>query len=246
MAGALEAVELRELRIFLALADELHFGRTAERLGVSQPAVSEAIRLLERRLGLLLFERTSRRVALTPAGLDLRGRVAPALGTLGRALSDARDDADGVAGIVRVGTTFTTLLPPVFALGRAFQARHPRCTVDFAMAAAEDPYASLRRGQVDVLVNWLAVDESDLAVGPAIAYYDRVLFVGPGHRLAGRECVSVEELAGEALNNPRPPSPERSPTRSCRRGPPTGRESGVPRSATAPIVRGRSERSSPQ
>lgn len=62
MTGMLDDVELRELRIFLALADELHFGHTAERLGVSQPRVSEAIRLLERRLGTRLFERTSRRV----------------------------------------------------------------------------------------------------------------------------------------------------------------------------------------
>ena len=55
-------VELRELRIFLVLADELHFGRTAERLGISQPGVSEAVRVLESRLGVKFFDRTSRRV----------------------------------------------------------------------------------------------------------------------------------------------------------------------------------------
>ena len=73
-------VELRELRIFLMLADELHFGRTAERLGISQPGVSEAVRVLESRLGVKVFDRTSRRVRLTPAGEALR----PAL----RALRD--------------------------------------------------------------------------------------------------------------------------------------------------------------
>src|SRR6185437_8411548 len=55
-------VELRELRIFLMLADELHFGRTAERLGISQPGVSEAVRVLESRLGVKVFDRTSRRL----------------------------------------------------------------------------------------------------------------------------------------------------------------------------------------
>ena len=65
-------VELRELRIFLALAEELHFGRTAERLGISQPGVSEAVRTLESRLGVKVFDRTSRRVRLTSAGWAMR------------------------------------------------------------------------------------------------------------------------------------------------------------------------------
>ena len=67
-------VELRELRIFLALVEELHFGRTAERLGVSQPTVSEAVRALEARLGGKLFERTSRRVLLTSLGQEPSAR----------------------------------------------------------------------------------------------------------------------------------------------------------------------------
>jgi DNA-binding transcriptional LysR family regulator len=204
MAGMLPDIELRELRIFLALADELHFRRTAERLGVSQPSVSEAISLLERRLGTRLFERTSRRVQLTPAGAELRERLAPALEMLGRALGDTYASANGVAGILHVATTSTTLLPPVFRMGGAFQARHPSCTVDYRSASLEDPFSGLRRGQADVLVNWLVVDEPDLTTGPAIAYYDRVLAVGAGHRLATRKSVSVEELADEAVA--RPPS----------------------------------------
>src|SRR3954447_15771461 len=72
-------LELRELRIFLVLADELHFGRTAERLRISQPGVSEAVRILESRLGVKVFDRTSRRVSLTPAGEALRHDLVPAL-----------------------------------------------------------------------------------------------------------------------------------------------------------------------
>ena len=72
-------VELRDLRVFLTLADELHFGRTAQQLGISQPGVSEAVRVLESRLGVRVFDRTSRRVRLTPAGERLRRDLAPAL-----------------------------------------------------------------------------------------------------------------------------------------------------------------------
>ncbi|MHB1929702.1 MAG: LysR family transcriptional regulator [Acidimicrobiales bacterium] len=197
-------VELRELRIFLALADELHFGRTAELLGLSQPAVSDAIRFLERRLGTRLFDRTSRRVALTTAGVDFRERLMPVFDDLGRVLGETYIMTNGVSGIIRVATTYTTLLPPVFRMGRAFQARHPRCAVDYGSAKMHDPFTCLRRGQADVLVNWLAVDEPDLTVGPVVAYYDRVLVVGVGHRLAKRSSVSVEELGNEAVG--RPPS----------------------------------------
>ena len=80
-------LELRELRIFLVLAEELHFGRTAERLGISQPGVSEAVRVLESRLGVKVFDRTSRRVRLTPAGEELRRDLVPALAALDQALA---------------------------------------------------------------------------------------------------------------------------------------------------------------
>lgn len=202
MTGMLDDVELRELRIFLALADELHFGHTAERLGVSQPRVSEAIRLLERRLGTKLFERTSRRVQLTPAGSDLQKNLTPLIDTLGRVLADVRDEASGVTGVLRLAPTLTTLLLPVYLLANAFQARHPHCAVNLVTVRTEDPFTALRRGEVDVEVNWLAVDEPDLTVGPPIAFYDRVVVVGPGHRLAKRESVSIEELADEAVCQP--------------------------------------------
>lgn len=207
MTGMLDGVELRELRIFLALADELHFGHTAERLGVSQPRVSEAIRLLERRLGTKLFERTSRRVQLTPAGSGLQEKLTPLVETLGRVLGDVRNEANGVAGVLRLGPTLTTVLPPVYLLAKAFQARHPRCVVHLSTVSLEDPFAELRRGEVDVEVNWLAVDEPDLTAGPPIAHYDRVVVVAPGHRLAKRESVSIEELAGEAFLQPPPTLP---------------------------------------
>jgi DNA-binding transcriptional LysR family regulator len=200
-------VELRELRAFLAVAEELHFGRAAERLGISQPSVSEAIRLLERRIGTRLFERTSRRVTLTPDGAELRLKLAPIVESLDRTLSVAHDSANPISGSLRIGTTFTTFLPPVYALGTTFLVKHPRCQLKYSTVDIVDPLTSLRRGQIDVLVNWLAVNEPDLTASPAIAYFDRMVAVGHGHRLAGRESVSVEELADETVGQPPPTFP---------------------------------------
>ena len=175
--------------------------------GVSQSVVSEAIRVLERRLGVRLFDRTSRRVRLTPAGGDLQKKLTPVIESLGRVLADVRDEANDVAGVLRLAPTLTTLLPPVYLLTGAFHARYPHCPVHLVTVDTQDPFAALRRGEVDVQVNWLAVDEPDLTVGPPIALYDRVVVVGPGHRLAKRESVSIEELAGETVHQPPPKLP---------------------------------------
>jgi DNA-binding transcriptional LysR family regulator len=195
-------VELRELRIFLALAEELHFRRTAERLGLSQPTVSEAIRVLERRVGARLFERTSRKVILTPAGAELQQKLAPTVQSIDRILGETRDSINGVRGTLRVGTVYTTFLPPVFKLCNAFQARYPHAAVDLGSAYIWDPFTSLRRGHLDVLINWLAADEPDMTTGPVIAYYDRVVAVGLNHRFAARASILAEELADEAVAKP--------------------------------------------
>src|SRR5215468_2170515 len=166
-------VELRELRIFLTLADELHFGRTAERLGISQPGVSEAVRILESRLGVKVFDRTSRRVRLTPAGEELKRGLAPALAALDHALAETSQLSRAVRGLLRVGFVLTTEGPALSRLTAAFQARYPACEVRLQEVETFDAYRALRRGDIDVLCNWLAVDEPDLTAGTAFAYYPR-------------------------------------------------------------------------
>ena len=113
-------VELRELRIFLVLADELHFGRTAERLGISQPGVSEAVRVLESRLGVKVFDRTSRRVRLTPAGDRLKRSLVPALAALDQALADTSELSRAVRGLLRIGFVLTTEGPALSRLHGGF------------------------------------------------------------------------------------------------------------------------------
>jgi len=192
-------VELRELRIFLVLADELHFGRTAERMGISQPGVSEAVRVLESRLGVRVFDRTSRRVRLTPAGEGLKRDLVPALAALDRALAETSQLSRAVRGLLRVGFVLTTEGPALSRLIAAFQARYPACEVRLQEVETFDAYRALRRGDIDVLCNWLAVDEPDLTASAAFAYYQRALAVAATHRLAGQPAVSIEELAGEEV-----------------------------------------------
>src|ERR1700756_3718676 len=96
-------IELRELRVFLVLADELHFGRTAERLGISHAGGSQAVRVLESRLGVKVFDRTSGRVRLTPAGEALKRDLEPALTAVDHALAGTSELTGAVRGLLRVG-----------------------------------------------------------------------------------------------------------------------------------------------
>jgi DNA-binding transcriptional LysR family regulator len=192
-------VELRELRIFLVLAEELHFGRTAERMGISQPGVSEAVRVLESRLGIKVFERTSRRVRLTAAGEELRQSLVPTLAALDDALAGTSELAGAVRGVLRIGFVLTTEGPALSRLTATFQARYPACEVRLQEVDTFDAYRGLRRGDIDVLCNWLAVDQPDLAAGTAFAYYPRALAVAATHPLAGKKEVSVEVLADEKV-----------------------------------------------
>jgi DNA-binding transcriptional LysR family regulator len=192
-------VELREMRIFLALAEELHFGRTAARLGISQPGVSEAVRVLESRLGVKVFDRTSRRVRLTAAGEELRRSLVPALAAMNEALARTSEMSRTVRGLLRVGFVLTTEGPALSRLIAAFHARYPDCEVRPQEVETFDAYRPLRRGDIDVLCNWLAEGEPGLTTGRAFAYYPRALAVAPSHRLAGKACVSVEDLADEEV-----------------------------------------------
>ncbi|MBO0810093.1 MAG: LysR family transcriptional regulator [Actinobacteria bacterium] len=188
-----------EIEAFLALAEELHFGRTAERLHLGQPRVSRLIASLERRAGGALFERTSRRVTLTPLGEQLRGELGTAYAQLQAALDHARRTARQAAGIVRVGFTNTSGGPPLSRLLSAYEARNPGCQAALLEVPVGEPHAALRAGEIDVLVIWLPVDQPDLTAGPAIDCQGRLLAVAASHPLARRTSVRLEDLAGQPV-----------------------------------------------
>jgi DNA-binding transcriptional LysR family regulator len=200
-------VDLRQDRAFLVLTEELHFGRTAARLGVTRARVSQTIRALEARVGATLFERTSRRVTLTPLGAELDARLRPAHTELAAALERAATSVSRTAGTLRVGVTIVTDTLAVHDLVDAFARERFDCRLSLVDIGIWDPYGPLRRGEIDVLCNWQVVDEPDLTCGPIIAEHQRVLMVGAGHRLATKTAVTVEDLAGETVNGVPPGYP---------------------------------------
>jgi DNA-binding transcriptional LysR family regulator len=192
----LEHVELRHLRAFLTVAEELHFGRAADRLRVSPSRVSQLVSALETVIGAALFERTSRRVALTPIGERLRSRVLPACNALQQAVDDLREGAHGIAGELRLGVVLATNggphLPEVIGL---FETRHPACQVVVSEMSWTDPLGPLRRGDVDMTAIRFPVRQPDLVVGPVLTTDERALAVADDHPLAGRSSVRIEDLA---------------------------------------------------
>ena len=211
-------MDLTQVRTFLILAEELHFGRAAERLGLSQPRVSRLIASLEREVGGALFDRTTRRVRLTPLGARLREGWQPSYGQLLTALDNARATARQDSGTLRVGFTLTTGGTALTQLVRAFTTAYPDCEVQMRETGVWDLYGALRRDEIDVLVSWLAVDEPDLTAGPAIESRARALAVSRDHPLAAPGLASAEDMASyetvipppgavyDALVPPRTPS----------------------------------------
>jgi DNA-binding transcriptional LysR family regulator len=188
-------VELRDIEIFLTLAEELHFGRAAERLHVSQARVSQAINQQERRLGDALFDRSNRRrIRLTPLGRQLRDDLRPVYAGLRDSLERARLAAQGVTHVLQVG-----LLPinayDLRPLWDTFRARHAGWRLRLRQAPFVDPFAGLRQGEIDVLVTWLPVEEPDLTVGPTLFAEPRVLAVPTDHELARRASTSLEAIS---------------------------------------------------
>ena len=192
-------MERREIEIFLTLVEELHFGRTAERLVVSQARVSQTIAKLERRFGVSLFERASRRVALTPVGAALYADVRAGHDRIEKGIAAAVAAGRGVTGTLAVGLeapAVAELAADVFA---RFRVRHPGVEVVFRETGFADPLDLLRNGEVDVAVTNAPVDEEGYEEGPEVYREPVMLVMARGHRLAGRESVTLADLDGETV-----------------------------------------------
>ncbi len=195
-----ETVELRDLRVFLTLAEELHFGRTAERLRLTPSRVSQTLRELEHKLGAQLVHRTSRRVELTPQGAAFLRDAGAAYDELAAALQRAQATASAMHGSLRLGLfSGPSGGPRLLAIISAFEARHPGARVDVAQVSWDDPYAQLRAGELDVMASWIPLEQADLVVGPALSSQPRVLAVARDHPAAARGRLRFEDLAGERV-----------------------------------------------
>jgi DNA-binding transcriptional LysR family regulator len=187
--------ETREVESFLALAEELHFGRTAERLRVSTAQVSQTIRKLERRIGASLFTRTSRRVELTPVGRQLLGDLGPAWSAVEVALDRAVEAGRGVTGTLRVAFGDAAGGQLLAGVTELFRRWAPGCEVEFREVRPAEVLPWLREGEVDVVLAGLPLDGPGLVTGPVLVRETRFLAVAAGHPFARRDAVPVADLA---------------------------------------------------
>jgi DNA-binding transcriptional LysR family regulator len=192
-------VELRQLEAFVAVAQELHFGRAAERLHLAPPTLSELIRRLERELGTPLFTRTTRRVAMTSAGAELLARSKIILDEVAAARAAVRRIADGDAGTVRLGIT-----PPVAAvlaphLIGLFANEAPQVAVDLQRMWLPSMTDALLSGHIDVAITCGLIPAPEGTVNEVFCAEPLLVGLRPGHRLAGQDAVELSDLAHDVL-----------------------------------------------
>ncbi|QFZ19729.1 LysR substrate-binding domain-containing protein [Saccharothrix syringae] len=192
-------MELRHLRYFLAVAEERHFTRAAERLHMAQPPLSQQIRQLEAELGVLLFERTRRRVELTDAGEAYLRRVRAVLAEVDDAAEEARRVAAGAQGRLVVGCVGSATYSLLPAFARALREELPGVEVSFrGEVLVPEQVAALLGHELDLALLRPPVDEPALRV--RVLRTDRLIAAVPdGHRLAARRRLRVADLRDEDL-----------------------------------------------
>jgi DNA-binding transcriptional LysR family regulator len=190
------AFDFRALRYFVAVAEELHFTRAAGRLYIGQPALSEQIRRLEGELGVELLRRTTRKVELTPAGVEFLSRARRILAEADEALADASRAARGETGTIRVATGATAGLELVPRVLRSFRESRPLVHLDLHQIDWEDSYRGLRDGSVDAAFVWLPFQQGALSFA-ALHVEPRVVALEAGHPLARERELHLEQLVGE-------------------------------------------------
>jgi DNA-binding transcriptional LysR family regulator len=189
-------MELRTLRYFVTLAEELHFGRAAQRLALTQPPLSLAIRGLEEELGVRLFARTRRQVALTHAGATFLEQARDILAWAGAAVELARAADLGAVGRLTIGfmsASVYTLLPPVL---REFAAAHPGVRLELRELTLPQQATALRRRDIHVGFVRPPVTDAELA-SEELLDEPLVVALPTGHPLAALRRIHARRLAGE-------------------------------------------------
>jgi DNA-binding transcriptional LysR family regulator len=194
-------VDLRLLRAFLTVAEELHFGRAAEQLHIAQPALSQQIQRLERQLGLRLLDRTSRAVALTPAGRTFLTEARRTVTSADRAVAVARRIARGQKPELVVGFLAQGAAEQMAAILSDFRARQPDTVLRMRAMRFTDHLTALRTGELDLSLlrppygadELTGIDLVDLWSEP------RVAVLPANHPLANHDTISFDQLAGETF-----------------------------------------------
>jgi DNA-binding transcriptional LysR family regulator len=191
-------MQLQQLTSFVAVAEELHFRRAADRLNLSQPQLSVHIKALEDETGCLLFRRTSRRVALTEAGETLLLRARQILTAIGDARDELRAVSSGRIGALRIGFTISTSFHAFFSDSvKTYRSRFPDVTVSLTEMVSGRQIAALRANQIDI--GFFRQVDGDSA-GLVLTELKRDTLVVAMHRdnrLAAHPCVDLAWLSAE-------------------------------------------------
>jgi len=194
-------MELRDIEIFLALAEELHFGRTAERLHITPSRVSHVIKKQERRIGAPLFERTSRTVRLTPVGERLYQTLQPAY----QRIIDGVQEVSAAVGDVCGTLTLGSMGPQGWMINdivERFRTRHPAVQFVHRDLNPVDPLTPLRSDEMDVAHVWLPIREPDITVGPVTHTSPIVIGMAATHPFADRDSVCLEDYGDLTFMQP--------------------------------------------
>lgn len=189
-------IELRHLRYFCAVADELHFGRAARRLHIAQPALSRQIRKLEEEVGTTLLARTQRSVALTMPGQAFLERAEQILDNVSQAVAEANRIADGQTGSLRVAFIHSStynLTPTALDI---FATHHPGIRLELQEMTVIDQKRAIGRGDVDIGLLRPPVEDRSLSF-ESVMKEGFVLAVPRQHRLADQPIVNLRALAHE-------------------------------------------------
>jgi DNA-binding transcriptional LysR family regulator len=192
------AIELRHLRYFLAVFEELHFGRAAKRLRIAQPPLSQAIRKIEAELGVQLFERTSRTVSATAAGTMLATEARKVLAAFDVAVAEARQ-AGGASSPLRIGCVPHLPIQPLLRFLGSLHERDPNIRVQVTHLNFLEQMRLLRDAELDLGIFHVAADHTDLEYEPLFQGEPLAAYLPPTHPLADRQVLGPGDLRKETL-----------------------------------------------
>ena len=189
-------MNLKRMRYFVAVAEELHFGKAAQRLNVVQPAISQQIKLLEDFLGTHLFDRSSRRVALTEAGNAYLAEARQALQQFDLATQIARDAANGLVGTLAIGFVDNAIWSSMPSVIREFHKQYPRIKLNLVQMPRDPQLKALQNGELDIAIVPGPVLHKGIKL-QELAREPLYIVLPADHPLAQQEEIRIAELANE-------------------------------------------------
>lgn len=196
-------MELRHLRYFVAVAEELHFGRAARKLNMSQPPLTQQIHKLEDELGVRLFDRSNRKVQLTKEGAIFRKRAESILNQSERAINEVRKAALGEMDTIVIGYMGSVILRELTDMLKIFHEAYPLVKLEFVIMRSDEQYEALIDGKIDAGFVDLAVQPmSDRFLSHNVDFdlilHERLcVAVKKDHSLAGKKSIKISDLKNE-------------------------------------------------